>query len=340
MFVIVGTLSASILEAFRSLLVAGSDSFIIIASTTGEKRMKALRMAVALGLVLGMTLVSTQAQAAAKKAKKKKSVTTTTHSTIRHSASTKQYIDGTTQSGRSGMFFTGAAEAPAVGHGNITGSVAYNSSSGWSGLDLPMVGINYGVVKNLELAASLPFQISSPDGGDSQTGLGVFSFGGKYVIPSQDVKFAVGLDILTGPVTKDLTGVRGTDVNPKGLITYRIPGAGGLVLNGELGFVITGDRSSDVSVPYWDGTGISYRTESFSTNPDDYIQLKAGLGVPFTPTLTGIGELAINQYGKEGSAMALGVRTGTKTKFQAMLGIGLGDAAPDFTLGGAVVFGI
>lgn len=282
--------------------------------------MKSLRWIVALGLALALTLGTTQAQAAAKKAKKAASVKVEK----RVSSSAQKYIDGTTQSGRSGMFFTGAAEAPAVGHGNLTAAVDYNSSSGWTGFDIPSVGINYGVIKNLELAASLPFQISSPDGGDSQSGLGVLSFGGKYVIPSKDVNFAVGLDLLTGPLNRDLVGgYRRTDLSPKGLVTYRIPGSGGLVLNGEFDIVITGDQK------YEGGASVS---------ADDFIQLKGGIGVPFTPALTGIGELAINQYGKEGTAMAFGVRTGTKTKLQALMGIGLGDVAPDFTLGGAVAF--
>ena len=291
--------------------------------------MKALRMAVALGLVLGMTLVSTQAQAAAKKAKKKKAATTTTHSTIRHSASTKQYIDGLTFGGHSGMIFTESAETPAAGHGNVILGANYMSSTGSDTFDLPWLGVDYGVAKNLEIGANVPLKFASYDGGGSASGLGTLGFGGKYVFPTQDVNFGVGLDIYTGAITKKLTdNARGTDVNPKGLLTYKIPGAGGLVLNGELGFVITGDRT------------VKYGDYEFSVNPDDFIQLKAGLGVPFTPTLTGIGELGINQFGKEGSSLGFGIRTGGKTKFQALLNIGLGDAAPDFTLGGAVVFGI
>lgn len=281
--------------------------------------MKALRMVVALGLVLGMTLVSTQAQAAAKKKTKKRTATKTV-AVVHYSRASKQYVDGISSDGHMGMFYTGAAKVPAVGHGNIALGVNYNSSSNLNVFEFPWCSLDYGVAKNFELAAGLPLEIIDPSVGDGKTGLGEFRFGGKYLIPADKVDFAVALDVQTGPLTKDLyspAGTRSTDVNPKGLVTYKIPGDGNLVLNGEFGFVITGADDSS-----------------------NYVQLKAGLGVPFSSKLTGIGELAINQYGDNGSSMAVGIRTAGKTKWQVMMGIGLDNAAPDFTLGGAVVFGI
>jgi len=272
--------------------------------------MKALRIAVALGLALGLSF-ATQAQAAAKKI-----------------SSSKSYIEGTTQDGRTGMFFSQTADTSAVGHGKITAAVDYGSSSGYSVLEIPLFGINYCVVKNLELGASIPFELVSVDGGDSQSGLGSLTLGGKYVIPSQKVNFAVGLDIMVGPLSEDL-GQSSTDFSPKGMVTYTLPT--GMVLNGELGFVITGDQT--YTHVHMDG-----HVEEVSYNADDYIQLKGGVGIPFTPKLTGIAELGVNQFGDSGSAMGFGIRTGTKTKLQALLAIGLGDGAPDFTLGGAVAF--
>jgi hypothetical protein len=227
------------------------------------------------------------------------------------------------------MFFTGAAEAPATGHGNITAGVNLFTGSGYTSFDLPMVGINYGVVKNLELDASLPLEFDSPSVGDSQSGLGVFSIGGKYAIPTKAVSFAVGMDIQTGPVSKDL-GYRSTVVTPKGLVTYKIPGADGLVLNGEFGVAFWSTSDTTVLVD-----GYTYTVAGVS---DSYVQLKAGVGYPFTRTLTGIAELGINEFGDSGTALAVGLRTGTKVKLQALASIGLGTAAPDFMMGGAAVF--
>jgi len=293
--------------------------------------MKSLRIVVALGLAFGLSLGSAQAQTRTHKTKhKKQAVVAETQPVVHYRvASSKQYIDGSTLDGRTGMFFTGAAEAPAVGHGNITAGVNLYTGTGYTNFDLPMVGINYGIVKNLELAASLPLQFESPSVGDSQSGLGVFSIGGKYVIPAKSVNFAVGMDIRTGPVSKDL-GYRTTVFNPKGLVTYRIPGADGLVLNGEfgVGFWSTGDTTYTIG-------GYSYTVAGVS---DSYVQLKAGVGYPFSPKLTGIAELGINEFGDSGSALAVGIRTGTKTKLQALASIGLGAGAPVFMLGGAVVF--
>jgi hypothetical protein len=280
--------------------------------------MKALRIAVALGLALGLSFAS-QAQAAAKKSVK--------------SHSSKSYIEGTTQDGRTGMFFSQTADTSAVGHGKITAAVNYGASDGFSVVEIPLFGINYCVIKNLELGASLPFEIVSVDGGDSQSGLGSLTLGGKYVIPSQKVNFGVGLDIMTGPLSDEL-GQSSTDFSPKGMVTYTLPS--GMVLNGELGFVITGDVT--YTVPHFDPGTMTMTTREVSVNADDYIQLKGGVGIPFTPKLTGIAELGVNQFGDSGTAMGFGIRTGTKTKLQALLAIGLGDGAPDFTLGGAVAF--
>jgi hypothetical protein len=268
--------------------------------------MKSLLRVVMLGFILGLVLGNLKTQA---------------DTAYQPSRAENQYIDGTTLDGRTGMFFTGAAEVAALGHGNITGGFNYNSYWWGTITNIPVVGINYGVVKNLELAASLPFQIKSVDSENrSYNGLDMLSFGGKYLIPADAVSFAAGLDVSTGPFAKKLNQFqeRGTDINPKGLMTYKIQD--NIVLNGELGFVIGGKR------------GVH--------DYDDFFQLKGGVGYAFTPKFTGIAELAINQYGSNSSSIAIGGRTGTKTKFQGMLGIGLGNYAPDFTLGGAVVFGI
>lgn len=263
--------------------------------------MKSLRFVAVLGLAFGLTLGMTQAQAAA----------------YSQSSNSNQYINSINMDGHMGMYYTGSAEVPAVGQGNIALGVNYNSYSDKSVVDIPWCAVDFGVAKGLELSAGLPFRISSPDVGDSVSGLDVLTFGGKYLIPSDSVSFAVDLDIRTGAIEEKLDP-RHTDVNPKGLVTYKSPD--GIVVNGEVGFVITGKRG-DWSAP-------------------DYIQLKGGVGYAFTPKVTCFGELGINQYWDDGSSIALGIRTGKKTKFQGMLGVGLGDHAPDFTLGGSVVFGI
>lgn len=292
--------------------------------------MKALRIVVAFGLTFGLGLAASQAQTTTHHGKKHhKTVAVVEQKTVYHVSASKQYIDGSTLDGRTGMFFTGAAEAPTAGHGHLTLGANLYTGSGYTAFDLPMVGINYGVVKNLELAASLPLKFDSYSGGGSQSGLGVLSFGGKYVIPSKNVNFAVGMDIQTGPVSKDL-GYRSTVINPKGLVTYRIPGAEGLVLNGEFGLGFW--STSDTTYSYG---GYTVTTPGVSSS---YVQVKAGLGYPFSPKLTGIAEIGINEFGDAGSALAVGIRTGTKTKLQALASIGLGSMATDFMLGGAVVF--
>jgi hypothetical protein len=319
--VFVGNLLTSSERAFRAFQSFQKH----IASIQEKQRMKSLRIVVAFVLAFGLTAGCTQAQAATKKA------AVVTQAPANRVSSAKNYVNGTTQDGRIGMFFTQAAEAPAVGHGNITAAINFASSSGYSAFDMPSVGINYGIVKNMEIAASLPLRIVSPEGGDSQIGLGSVSFGGKYVIPSQNVNFGVGLDIALGPISEDL-GWRTTVITPKGLVTYRVPGSTGIVLNGEfgIGFWSMGDRTYDV---------MGYRV-TVDGGSDSFIQVKAGVGIPFTKTLTGIGELGVNQFGDSGSAMAFGIRTGTKTKLQALVAVGLGDGAPDVTLGGAVAFGL
>ena len=266
--------------------------------------MKSLRFVATLGLALGLALGTTQARAAVKT----------------QSSDSNSYINSLNMDGHMGMYYTGSAEVPAVGSGNIALGVNYNSYDSSSVVDIPWCAVDFGVAKGLELSAGLPFRISSPDGGDSVSGLDVLTFGGKYVIPADkndQLNFAVDLDIRTGAIEKKLDP-RHTDVNPKGLVTYKSPD--GIVVNGEIGFVITGKRG-DWSAP-------------------DYIQIKGGVGYAFTPKVTAFGELGINQYREDGSSLALGVRTGSKIKYQGMLGVGLGDHAPDFTLGGSVVFGI
>lgn len=228
------------------------------------------------------------------------------------------YVDGISLDGHFGFFYTGEAQVAPQGHGNIALGADYNSYGWGSAVDLPWASFNYGVAKDFEISGGLPFNFTSPDSGDGQSGLGVLSFGGKYLIPSDAVSFAVDLDLRTGPITKDLEGVRHTDINPKGVVTYKTDSK--LVVNGELGLVITGKRGD------W--------------NPKDYIQLKGGVGYPLSPKVTGFGELGINQYWDDGTALAVGVRTGKKTRYQALLGLGLGDNAPDFALCGSVVFGL
>ena len=48
--------------------------------------------------------------------------------------------------------------------------------------------------------------------------------------------------------------------------------------------------------------------------------------------------MGLNAYGDEGSILGGGIRTGGKMPLQAMLGIGLGDFAPDFVIGGGICF--
>lgn len=226
----------------------------------------------------------------------------------------KVFQNGINLYGRPGLIYTDSAEAPAVSRGHVGIHADYESMTDSSAFRVPF-GASYGIAQDLQLHASLDFLSVSPDMDEGRSGLNALTFGGKYAFPGSrpnTPSFAVGLDITTLPLSDDL-GPSGTDIHPKGMITHTFPS--GLVLMGELGFVITGKQKED-----------------------DFIQLKGGVGIPFTPALSGIAELSVNEYGDSGSALAFGVRGrgGRKTGFQAFLGIGLGDAAPDFTLGGGV----
>lgn len=235
----------------------------------------------------------------------------------------KVFQSGVNLYGRPGLIYTDSAETPAVSKGHVGIHADYESMTGGSAFRVPF-GASYGIAQDLQLHASLDFLSVSPDVGEGASGLNALTFGGKYAFPASRPSvpsFAVGLDITTSPLSGDL-GPSSTDIHPKGMITHTFPS--GLVLMGEFGFVITGKKTIDT--PFGE----------LKVDVDDFIQLKGGVGIPFTPALSGIAELSINEYGDSGSALAFGVRGGRKTGFQAFLGIGLGDAAPDFTLGGGV----
>ena len=195
--------------------------------------------------------------------------------------------------------------------------------------------MGYGVTKDLEVYGTLPF-VSNSYTGASSSGIGSIQLGGKYIIAgkgSTPVNFGLGADIGFAGSDK-VTPYSGVNFGLKGMVTSK---TGGILLNGTLGYVITG--SSNITVTYvnpFPPYNVVSSTVSF--NPADYVYLSGGVGVPFTPTITGIAELNINPYGTDSSNILAGIRAGQKTQLQAGLTIGIGSAAADIGLLAGVVF--
>jgi hypothetical protein len=248
-------------------------------------------------------------------------------SAVMKATAQKEVAEGVNVNGRTGLIWAETAQASAKG--DFGGSIhllfmTASESVEFMGTDYDYsttnivvpFGVRYGAARNLEIGATLDFlssTVSVEDESETTSGLNDLNLGVKYVIEGKDapVDFGVGADIVIGPMSDDF-GDSATDFAPRGMVTYE---KNGLLLNGMLGFVITG-------------------TEGL----DDFIQLGAGAGLALSPKLTGIAELGVNTFNDEAGVLAVGVRTNSKTQLQATLGLGLGDAAPDFVLGGGVCF--
>lgn len=250
----------------------------------------------------------------------------TVHAKARGSSisSSKSALTGTNTGARTGLFFSDTAQTPGDGKAFFTGHLLYGMDDNFDLLQIPF-GANYGIGPDFELSGTLEFVHLSLDlpanaaADDSRSGLGNITVGGKYVIrhPGEippDIGF--GVDVSHGPLSDDL-GDDATDVTFKGMITHTV--AGGLLVNGGLGFLVLGDRGGQ--------------------DNDVVVQVNGGVGYPLTPALTGIAELGVNQFGDDDGIFAFGVRGGLRQRFQILLGFGIGDASPDITLGAGVRFG-
>jgi hypothetical protein len=293
-------------------------------------------MVAALSLTLATGVFAATSKSTRSKKSTKKTVKKTQKKTVKRYSGDKKVAKGSNVSGRTGLIWTQTADTVAKGKfagaahltlmttSNSMEAYGYKTETTSTVFDIP-VGGKYGVAPNIELGASIDFMsISSStkttpavtgagDGDDSSSGLNDFTFGGKYVIEGKKdpVNFGFGMDISVGPMSDDF-GDSSADFNPMGLVTYE---KDAMVLNGMLGFVITGAEGAD-----------------------DFVQFGAGAGLALSPKLTGMVELGINSFGKEASVLGVGIRTASKTQLQAFLGLGLGDAAPDFVLGAGVCF--
>ena len=282
-----------------------------------------------LAIALSMTLASGVFAATTAK---KKSAKKSTKKAASYSSENK-VAEGLNVSGRTGLLLSESAQAPEKGKFGLAGHLlfmtssmsesayGYDVKSSTTNIQVP-VGVSYGVAKNFELGASLDFisasssyEVNGVEVGDSEStsGLGDLTFGGKYVIEGKNspVNFGFGADVEIGPLSSDF-GDSSTTFIPKGMVTYA---KDSLLLNGNLNLVIPGAEGADT-----------------------FVQVGAGAGLALSPKLTGIAELGLNGFGKEASVLGVGIRTAGKTKLQALLGIGIGDASPDFVLGAGVCF--
>jgi hypothetical protein len=261
--------------------------------------MKRSCLLVASALWIGLAVASVPAQAA--KAVK--------------SSETKTVMVTSNVYGRPGLLFADTARITAMKKLSMSLHGILGSSDWGTSLDIPF-GLSFGVAKNLELDASIGVQMWSPDGGDSTSGIGFVMGGLKYGIPgkvgrSPDV--AVGGNLRFGPLSEDL-GPDGVDIDAYGACSYTI--ASGLLLNGQFGILFTDGRGRD---------------------GDTVIHLNAGMGVPFSSTLTGMFELAMNEQYDGNSSINGGLLFGKKTKVKLFAGIGIDDG-PDIIVGGGVTF--
>jgi hypothetical protein len=233
------------------------------------------------------------------------------------------YLTGTNVGGRMGLFYLDTAEVPALGQAGVTGHLLFGSGDLFDRVELP-VAFNMGLVENLEVSASLPYVSLDLDlppnaqADDTVSGLGNLTLGGKYRIPGDPGSypdFGVGVDLAVGPLSDDL-GDDGVDVTFKGLATHTFPNK--LLLTGGLGLMRVDGRGGD---------------------SDTVAQLNGGVGLPFTDALTALVELGINQFGDDNGILSLGLRGGRQIRYQASIGLGLGDDAADTTLGVGVNYG-
>lgn len=232
----------------------------------------------------------------------------------------KTFLRGSNIYGKTGLFFaeTAQTQPAATASGVLHGLFGFDDN--FNSIQIPL-GVNYGIVQNFEGAMSLSFDWIDPDAPRAETrnGIGSIRFGGKYVydVPDQTMPdVGVSLDIAHGPLSDDL-GEDGTDFDLEGLVTHTF--STGFLLNGGLGVLIEGDRGAD------DG--------------DTAVRFNVGAGIPITPNLSGIAELAINRFGEDDGIFAFGIRAQGPVQCQVFFGVGVGDASADISLGGGVRFG-
>ena len=301
--------------------------------------MKPTRSVVVAALALGLCFGATQAQTTHKKSTAKKHTTKMavreTSAPVRHRMAEKEYLVGQTMNGNTGLLTQETAQS--LPKSKFRGGLNLEYASFGNGFSQFQIrgGVGYGITKDLEVYGTLPF-VSDSYTGASASGIGSIQVGGKYIIAgkgSTPVNFGLGADIGFAGDTK-VTPYSGVNIGLKGMVTAK---TAGILLNGTLGFVITG--SSNIT-----GLGVNPNPPynlinvTYSYNPPDYVYLSGGVGVPFTPTLTGIAELNINPYGTDSSNILAGIRAGQKTQLQAGLTIGIGSAAADIGLLAGVVF--
>lgn len=232
-----------------------------------------------------------------------------------------EVITGSNVFGQTGLLFTETAQT--VGHGRGAGTLfaTLGSDDDVNVLNIPL-GFAYGVSPHFELSGHGEFTSVNVDGpGEDRSGAGYIAFNGKYAFPRRDAAlpvFAVSVEVAQGPLSEDL-GDDGTDVTIKGLATHW--GSSRLLLNGGVGVLVVGSRGG--------------------ADSDTVVQLDGGLGYALTPGLTGIGELALNRFGEDTGLVSFGLRGGLAAGlgWQALLGLGIGSASPDITLGAGLRWG-
>jgi hypothetical protein len=229
------------------------------------------------------------------------------------------FITGSNVFGQTGLLFTETAQT--VGDGNASGTahLTFGSGDDVDVLSVP-VGFNVGLSPDFELAGHAEFQSVDAPWGDA-SGAGYLALNGKYVFPHRNADlphFAASVEVAHGPLSDDL-GDDGTDVTLKGLVSHWAPHQ--LLLNGGLGILVQGSRAG--------------------ADNDTVLQLEGGLGYPLTPSLTGIAELALNRFGEDTGLVSFGLRGGRQAGlgWQALLGLGIGSASPDLTVGGGLRWG-
>ncbi len=303
-----------------------------------------LSFCLALVLLAGAMPNSVHAKSSAKKGKKSYSKSPAKKSSKSKSSAKRKnpngHIPGTNVYGRTGLFFTDTAEAPSEGSASVTGHLLYGSGDELDTIQLP-VGVNLGLVENLELSAGIDYARIKFDypgtAGNTESGLNVLTVGGKYVIPrlaGEPLNLAVGLDISHGPLTSKL-GNDGTDFTLKGIMSYTLMPQK-VFLNGGIGLLFLDGR--DVETQAVDPLTGAVSTVKAKGDGDTVFQLNGGMGLMLNPDLMAIAELGINQLGDDSSILSGGLRgrASDSLTWQALLGIGLNDNPSDFVLVGGL----
>ena len=183
----------------------------------------------------------------------------------------------------------------------------YSDFSFGTAIDL---GVNAGLPLSdrFEVAAGLTFLSLSPDGSDSQSGIADLPVYGKYFIPVGRTQVVAG-GFVTLPIGSEDIG--GGDVDLGGFGSLRHPLSQQVTLAGTLGLIFD-ERGED-------------RVTS--------LKIAGGLIYQSTPELGFIGELNLETKNNVG-LLSGGVdyRSSANSHFRALLGLGVDDGSPDFTL--------